>query len=123
RSSSEEPPFVMHSHFLPRVRCALLGQQTRFGAGALRIDGPTAPTVIHHRRGSSMSRVETSIDSIHPCLDRLSSKRKLDEYGATDDGDSSSDLISVRMRKDEPNAINSTSTNQITPPHHTNQQQ
>ncbi|KAL6965664.1 HECT-type E3 ubiquitin transferase [Sarracenia purpurea var. burkii] len=70
-----------------------------------------------------MSRVETSIDSIHARLDRLSFKRKLDEYGATDDGDSSSDLISVRMRKDEPNAVNTTSTNQITPPYHTNQQQ
>jgi len=55
-------------------------------------------------------------------LDRLSSKRKLDDYGSTDDDDDDDvfpyDLISVRMRKDEPYAVNSTSsTNHITPPH------
>ncbi|KAL6987113.1 HECT-type E3 ubiquitin transferase [Sarracenia purpurea var. burkii] len=113
RSSSEGPPFVMHGYFLSRVRCVLLGKQTRSGAGALRTDGPAAPIVLPHRRGSSMSRVETLIDSIHSRLDRLSSKRELDEYGDTDDEESLSDLISVRMRKDEHHAVNSTSTTPI----------
>ncbi|KAA8520187.1 hypothetical protein F0562_014443 [Nyssa sinensis] len=69
-----------------------------------------------------MTLVETSIDCVHQRLDRLSSKRKLDDYGPTDDEDLSSDLVSVRMRKDEPNAVNS-STNRITPPHPTQQEQ
>uniref|UniRef100_A0A5B7A386 HECT-type E3 ubiquitin transferase n=1 Tax=Davidia involucrata TaxID=16924 RepID=A0A5B7A386_DAVIN len=85
-----------------------------------RFDGLT-PTIIH-RRDPSMSLVETSIDCVHQRLDRLSSKRKLDEYGSTDDEDFSSDLVSVRMRKDEPNAVNS-SINQIAPPHHNQQEQ
>ncbi|KAG5561190.1 hypothetical protein RHGRI_004270 [Rhododendron griersonianum] len=38
-----------------------------------------------------------SLDYTHPRLDRPSSKRKLDDYGPTDD---ESDLVSVRMRKD-----------------------
>ncbi|KAL6992896.1 HECT-type E3 ubiquitin transferase [Sarracenia purpurea var. burkii] len=71
-----------------------------------------------------MPLVETTIDCVHQRLDTLSSKRKLDDYGPTDDDDDfSSDLVSVRMRKIEPNAINSISTNPITPPHHNQQQQ
>ncbi|KAA8515599.1 hypothetical protein F0562_018790 [Nyssa sinensis] len=69
-----------------------------------------------------MSLVETSSDCVHQRLDRLSSKRKLDDYGPTDDEDLSSDLVSVRMRKDEPNAVNS-SIDQIAPPHHNQQEQ
>ncbi|KAH7858219.1 hypothetical protein Vadar_021452 [Vaccinium darrowii] len=62
-----------------------------------------------------MSLPQTSIDYAHPRLDRLSSKRKLDDYASTDD---ESDLVSVRMRKDEPiAAVNSVSTNSIPPPH------
>uniref|UniRef100_A0A5B7A4B3 HECT-type E3 ubiquitin transferase n=1 Tax=Davidia involucrata TaxID=16924 RepID=A0A5B7A4B3_DAVIN len=85
-----------------------------------RFNGRT-PTLIH-RRDPSMSLVETSIDCVHQRLDRHSSKRKLDDYGPADDEDFSSDLVSVRMRKDEPNAVNS-STNQITPPHHNQPEQ
>ncbi|XP_059663181.1 E3 ubiquitin-protein ligase UPL5 [Cornus florida] len=68
-----------------------------------------------------MSLVETSIDCVHQRLDRLSSKRKLDEYGPTDDDDFSSDLVSVRMRRDEPNAVNS--TNHLTTQLHNSQKQ
>ncbi|CAK9182243.1 unnamed protein product [Ilex paraguariensis] len=46
-------------------------------------------------------------------------KRKLDDYAPTDDEDDvSSDLVSVRMRKDQPNAVNSTSNNSLSPPNH-----
>ncbi|CAL5344397.1 unnamed protein product [Camellia sinensis] len=71
-----------------------------------------------------MSLVETSIDCVHQRLDRLPSKRKLDDYAPSDsdtDSDFSSDLVSVRMRKDEPNSaaaavVSTFSTNQISPP-------
>ncbi|PSS24779.1 E3 ubiquitin-protein like [Actinidia chinensis var. chinensis] len=53
-----------------------------------------------------MPLAETPIDCVHQGLDRLSSKRKFD------DDDLSSELVSVRMRKDEPNAVNSTSAHQ-----------
>ncbi|GFZ03289.1 ubiquitin protein ligase 5 [Actinidia rufa] len=53
-----------------------------------------------------MPLAETPIDCIQQGLDRLSSKRKFD------DDDLSSELVSVRMRKDEPNAVNSSSTHQ-----------
>lgn len=56
-----------------------------------------------------MSLVDSSIDCVHQRI-----KRKLDDYGPTDDEDFSSDLVSVRMKKDQPDAVNS-STNQITP--------
>ncbi|XP_052203229.1 E3 ubiquitin-protein ligase UPL5 isoform X2 [Diospyros lotus] len=66
-------------------------------------------------------------DFVHQRLDRLSSKRKLEDYAPTDDDDDdddvleggfSSDLLSVRMRKHEPNALPSNSTTSIAPPHH-----
>ncbi|XP_057960742.1 E3 ubiquitin-protein ligase UPL5 isoform X2 [Malania oleifera] len=51
-----------------------------------------------------MPTVDSSVDAAHH---RLSSKRKLDDYGPPDD-DASSDLVSVRMRKDcSPAAVNS----------------
>ncbi|XAR53849.1 Ubiquitin--protein ligase [Bertholletia excelsa] len=75
--------------------------------------------------GPSMSLFETSLDCVRQRLDRLPSKRKLDDYAPRDDTDDddddddfSSDLISVRMRKEE-SAVNSVSANQITP-HHPN---
>lgn len=49
-----------------------------------------------------MSVVDTSIDRVHQRI-----KRKLDDYGPADDDDFSSDLVSVRMRKDEHDAVNS----------------
>ncbi|KAK9935900.1 hypothetical protein M0R45_012773 [Rubus argutus] len=54
---------------------------------------------------------------------RLSSKRKLDDYGgptfSDDDEDDAvlSDLVHVRMRKDEPNAVDSSSNRATTQPH------
>ncbi|KAI8524987.1 hypothetical protein RHMOL_Rhmol13G0192400 [Rhododendron molle] len=75
-----------------------------------------------------MSLVIEGVHQQQQGLDRLSSKRKLDDYGSTDDDDDDDDdqdffpfdLISVRMRKDEPYAVNSTSSANhfITPPHH-----
>ncbi|OVA09248.1 HECT [Macleaya cordata] len=52
-----------------------------------------------------MSHIGTTIDCVHPRLDRISSKRKLDEYGAGDDDYSG--LVFVRMKKDELDAVNS----------------
>lgn len=61
-----------------------------------------------------MSLVDTSsIDCVHQRLDRLSSKRKLDDYASSDDD--LSDLVSVRMKKDEPTAVHSSSTCEIDP--------
>ncbi|RVW30217.1 hypothetical protein CK203_088702 [Vitis vinifera] len=52
-----------------------------------------------------MSLVETSsIDCVHQRLDRLSSKRKLDDYSSPADDDFS-DLVSFRMRKFDQNAF------------------
>lgn len=64
-----------------------------------------------------MSLVDSSIDCVHQRI-----KRKLDDYGPTDDDDFSSDLVSVRMKKDDqPHAVNS-STNQIPSPQQQQQQ-
>ncbi|XAR65735.1 Ubiquitin--protein ligase [Bertholletia excelsa] len=66
-----------------------------------------------------MSLVEPSVDCVHPRLDRLPSKRKLDDYVLADgDDDLASDLVVVRMRKDETDAVNSAVANQITSPSH-----
>ncbi|XP_042519646.1 E3 ubiquitin-protein ligase UPL5-like [Macadamia integrifolia] len=51
-----------------------------------------------------MSFRENSIDCFHQRLDRISSKRKLDDYGPSDDD--LSDLLR-RMKRDEPDAVNS----------------
>lgn len=49
---------------------------------------------------------------------RVSSKRKLDDYGAAFDGDDENfgdacDLVSVRMRRDEPRAVNSSNSQPV----------
>lgn len=49
--------------------------------------------------------VDSSVDCVHQRI-----KRKLDDYSPTDDEDLSSDLVSVRMKKDEPDAVNSSTT-------------
>ncbi|XP_042514494.1 E3 ubiquitin-protein ligase UPL5 isoform X2 [Macadamia integrifolia] len=51
-----------------------------------------------------MSFRENSIDCVHQRHDRISSKRKLDDYGASEED--SSDLLR-RMKKDEADAVNS----------------
>ncbi|XP_047307812.1 E3 ubiquitin-protein ligase UPL5-like [Impatiens glandulifera] len=49
-------------------------------------------------------------------LDRISSKRKLDDYGPADEDALSSDLVTVRMRKDESNAVDSSDKQQQNSP-------
>lgn len=76
------------------------------------VESPTTVDCVHQRSGSTTA-VTTTVDHHH----RLSSKRKLDDYGGPtfddfneDDEDNDavfSDLVSVRMRKDGPNAVNS----------------
>jgi len=53
----------------------------------------------------------TTINAIITAVDqpRLSSKRKLDDYGDDETDDVFSEFVSVRMRKDEPNAVHSSS--------------
>ncbi|KAM5588870.1 E3 ubiquitin-protein ligase UPL5 [Rosa sericea] len=66
-----------------------------------------------HQRGSGSDSAGVAVAAAA----RLSSKRKLDEYGGlstfSDDEDDAvvSDLVHVRMRKDEPNAVDSSSNN------------
>ncbi|CAN6552646.1 unnamed protein product [Malus baccata var. baccata] len=68
---------------------------------------------------TALSAVPAAVDQFHH---RLSSKRKLDDYGGptfSDEEDDSllSDLVHVRMRKDEPNAIDSSSNGVANLPH------
>ncbi|KAF8414199.1 hypothetical protein HHK36_002199 [Tetracentron sinense] len=52
-----------------------------------------------------MSLTETSIDCVQQRLDRITSKRKFDDFGSSDE--EIIDFVSVRMKKDEPDAVNS----------------
>ncbi|TQD86710.1 hypothetical protein C1H46_027733 [Malus baccata] len=68
---------------------------------------------------TALSAVPAAVDQFHH---RLSSKRKLDDYGGptfSDEEDDAllSDLVHVRMRKDEPNAIDSSSNGVANLPH------
>ncbi|KAM1008979.1 hypothetical protein FF1_005308 [Malus domestica] len=68
---------------------------------------------------TALSAVPAAVDQFHH---RLSSKRKLDDYGGptfSDEEDDAllSDLVHVRMRKDEPNAIDSSSNGVANHPH------
>ncbi|PQQ00778.1 E3 ubiquitin-protein ligase UPL5 [Prunus yedoensis var. nudiflora] len=83
---------------------------------------PTTSTVdcAYQRSDSTaLAAVAAAVDQLHQ---RLSSKRKLDDYGGptfSDDEDDAvlSDLVHVRMRKDEPNAVDSSSNGAANPPH------
>ncbi|KAM1033624.1 hypothetical protein ACFX2I_037027 [Malus domestica] len=68
---------------------------------------------------TALAAVAAAVDQFQH---RLSSKRKLDDYGGptfSDDEDDAviSDLVHVRMRKDEPNAADSSSNGAPTHPH------